>query len=109
MGRGIDVSGISHIINYDIPLDCDDYVHRVGRTGRMSSDRARGMAFTLVGKDEGDQLTSIEKRIDSILEEYIVPNVMAVRERTIRQHVDDLPSPFAPTTHAEDEEFGVVA
>jgi ATP-dependent RNA helicase DeaD len=109
MGRGIDVSGISHIINYDVPLDCDDYVHRVGRTGRMSSEYARGTAFTLVGKDEGDQLTNIEKRIDRVLEEYVVPNVMAVRQKTVRQHVDDLPSPFAPTTHAEDEEFGVVA
>ena len=35
VGRGIDVSNISHIINYDIPSFCDDYVHRVGRTGRM--------------------------------------------------------------------------
>jgi len=109
MGRGIDVSGISHIINYDVPLDCDDYVHRVGRTGRLSSDNARGTAFTLIGKDEGDQLTNIEKRIDRILEEYIVPNVMAVRQKKIRQHVDDMPDPFAPTSHAEDEEFGVVA
>ena len=108
MGRGIDVSGISHIINYDIPLDCDDYVHRVGRTGRMSSEYSRGMAFTLVGKDEGDQLTNIERRIDRILEEYVVPNVVAVRQKTVRQHVNDMPSPFAPTTHAEDEEFGVL-
>lgn len=109
MGRGIDVSGISHIINYDIPLDCDDYVHRVGRTGRMSSDYTRGTAFTFVCLDEGEQLTNIEKRIDRILEEYIVPGVMAVRERAKRQHVNELPSPFAPRIHAEDEEFGVVA
>ena len=37
VGRGIDVSSISHIINYDIPQFCDDYVHRVGRTGRMGA------------------------------------------------------------------------
>ena len=36
VGRGIDISGISHIVNYDIPEFCDDYIHRVGRTGRMS-------------------------------------------------------------------------
>ncbi len=109
MGRGIDVSGISHIINYDIPLDCDDYVHRVGRTGRMSSEYSRGTAFTFVCKDEGDQLTNIEKRIDRILEEYIVPNVVAVHQRTVRQHVNDVPDPFAPRAHVEDEEFGIVA
>ncbi len=52
VGRGIDVSSISHIVNYDIPSFCDDYVHRVGRTGRMgakawpipSSRRKRGMS-----------------------------------------------------------------
>ncbi len=109
MGRGIDVSGISHIINYDIPLDCDDYVHRVGRTGRLSSDCLRGNAFTFVCKDEGDQLTNIEIRIDRMLEEFIVPGVMAVRQKAVRQHVDELPSPFAPRVHEQDEEFGVVA
>ena len=61
LGRGIDVSTISHIINYDLPTDTDDYVHRVGRTGRMGRD---GVAFTFVSKNEGDQLTSIEQRMN---------------------------------------------
>jgi len=65
MGRGIDVSGISHIINYDIPEFCDDYVHRVGRTGRAGRF---GVAFTLVSPEEGPQLTSIEMRINKLLE-----------------------------------------
>jgi ATP-dependent RNA helicase DeaD len=65
VGRGIDVSGISHIINYDIPEFCDDYVHRVGRTGRMGRE---GVAFTLVTPEEGSQLTSIEMRINRLLE-----------------------------------------
>jgi ATP-dependent RNA helicase DeaD len=65
LGRGIDVSGISHIINYDVPADCDDYVHRVGRTGRMG--RA-GVAYTFVSKEEGHQLTAIEMRINRMLE-----------------------------------------
>ena len=64
VGRGIDVSTVSHIINFDIPLDCDDYVHRVGRTGRMGRD---GIAFTFVTADEGDQLTSIELNINRLL------------------------------------------
>jgi len=64
VGRGIDVSGISHIINYDIPKFCDDYVHRVGRTGRMGRD---GIAFTFVTVQEGSELTRIEMRIDKLL------------------------------------------
>lgn len=64
VGRGIDVTGISHIINYDVPEDCDDYVHRVGRTGRMGR---QGVSFTFVSLDEGDVLTRIEMRIDRLL------------------------------------------
>ena len=64
VGRGIDVSGISHIINYDIPKFCDDYVHRVGRTGRMGRE---GVAFTFVTAQEGSELTRIEMRIDKLL------------------------------------------
>ena len=64
VGRGIDVSTISHIINFDVPQDCDDYVHRVGRTGRMGRE---GIAFTFICKDEGDILTSIESRINCLL------------------------------------------
>lgn len=65
VGRGIDVSGISHIINYDIPEFCDDYVHRVGRTGRMGRE---GVAYTLVTSEEGAELTRIEMRINRLLQ-----------------------------------------
>jgi ATP-dependent RNA helicase DeaD len=61
VGRGIDVTGISHIINYDTPQFCDDYIHRVGRTGRMGRV---GVAFTFVTPEEGNELTRIEMRID---------------------------------------------
>ncbi len=64
IGRGIDVSSISHIINYDIPAFCDDYVHRVGRTGRMGRE---GVAYTFVAPDEGGELTRIEERINRLL------------------------------------------
>ncbi|MEQ8790181.1 MAG: DEAD/DEAH box helicase [Pirellulaceae bacterium] len=64
VGRGIDVSGISHIINYDIPQFCDDYVHRVGRTGRMGRE---GVAYTFVTPEEGIELTKIEQRINRLL------------------------------------------
>lgn len=59
--RGIDVSAISHIINYDVPEDAEVYVHRIGRTGRMG---ARGVAITFLTKDQGKELTNIEKLIN---------------------------------------------
>ncbi len=64
VGRGIDVTRLSHIINFDIPQYCDDYIHRVGRTGRMGRD---GVAYTFVTPDEGTELTRIEMRIDNLL------------------------------------------
>ncbi|MEX1233246.1 MAG: DEAD/DEAH box helicase [Planctomycetaceae bacterium] len=76
VGRGIDISGISHIINYDIPQDCDDYVHRIGRTGRMASEHL-GRAITFVAPDEGSFLTQIEIRINQLLPPYAVKGFVA--------------------------------
>ena len=75
VGRGIDISTISHIINYDVPQDCDDYVHRVGRTGRMGRD---GIAFTFVVPGEGEFLTNIEQRINKQLERDTIEGFEAV-------------------------------
>ncbi|MDD4890194.1 MAG: C-terminal helicase domain-containing protein, partial [Phycisphaerae bacterium] len=69
MGRGIDVDGISHIINYDLPGDVELYVHRIGRTARMG---AVGVAISLVTPEEGSELTEIEKLINVQLEQKIV-------------------------------------
>jgi len=69
VGRGIDVSGISHIINYDIPEHSDDYVHRIGRAGRLSSD-FHGRAFTMVTQAQGNELTRIEILVNRMIPEY---------------------------------------
>jgi len=66
VGRGIDVSGISHIINYDLPQDPENYVHRIGRTGRMGAD---GVAIAFVTPEQGEQLTAIECFINQQLHE----------------------------------------
>jgi ATP-dependent RNA helicase DeaD len=78
VGRGIDVTAISHIINYDIPTFCDDYVHRVGRTGRMGR---QGVAYTFVTPEEGPELTRIEMRINRLLERDEIPGFDAVGAR----------------------------
>ncbi len=58
--RGIDVAGVSHVINYDIPANPEDYVHRIGRTGRAL---AVGDAFTLTTPDQADDIRAIERFI----------------------------------------------
>jgi len=74
VGRGIDVTSISHIINYDIPQFCDDYIHRVGRTGRMGR---QGVAYTFVTPEEGNELTRIEMRINRLLKRDEIPDLAA--------------------------------
>jgi ATP-dependent RNA helicase DeaD len=75
VGRGIDVTGISHIINYDIPQSSDDYVHRVGRTGRMGRE---GVAYTFVTTEEGSELTRIEILINRLLKRDEIKDFAAV-------------------------------
>ena len=59
--RGIDVEGISHVINYDVPTHAEDYVHRIGRTGRAA---ATGDAITFVSSEEEKYLREIGKFIE---------------------------------------------
>jgi ATP-dependent RNA helicase DeaD len=75
VGRGIDVSSISHIINFDIPQSSDDYVHRVGRTGRMGRE---GVAYTFVTTEEGGELTRIEILINRLLKRDEIDGFIAV-------------------------------
>ena len=65
VGRGIDVRNISHVFNYDLPEDPENYVHRVGRTGRIGAD---GVAIAFVTPEQGRQLTNIELFINKELE-----------------------------------------
>ena len=58
--RGLDVKGVSHVFNFDAPWHPDDYIHRIGRTGRAG---AKGKAFTFVTKADEEAIESIEKLI----------------------------------------------
>ena len=66
VGRGIDVRDISHVINYDIPGDPENYVHRIGRTGRIGAD---GIAILFVTPEQGGALTDIEMFINRMIPE----------------------------------------
>jgi ATP-dependent RNA helicase RhlE len=63
--RGLDIAGVSHVINYDVPENPEDYVHRIGRTGRAQNT---GDAFTLVTEDNVRDARSIERFIGTTIE-----------------------------------------
>jgi ATP-dependent RNA helicase RhlE len=69
--RGIDVDALGHVVNFDVPQAPDDYIHRVGRTGRAE---ATGEAFTLVSSDEEGSLRDIERAIGRRLPRVTVPD-----------------------------------
>jgi ATP-dependent RNA helicase RhlE len=71
VARGIDVEGISHVINYDIPTNPEDYVHRIGRTARAG---ASGIAVSLLTEDEVHELKAIERLIGTTLERHDLPH-----------------------------------
>ena len=76
VGRGIDVEGISHVINFDVPDDPENYLHRIGRTGRMGKD---GMAFMFVCPDQGEPLTTIETLINKSIPCFKIEGFEAFR------------------------------
>ncbi len=74
--RGIDVQGLSHVLNYDVPMSADDYVHRIGRTGRAGQ---KGRAWMLATKDETKYVDAIEKLIEKKITVKKVGNLSASR------------------------------
>src|SRR5437588_4178253 len=68
--RGLDISGITHVINYDVPQQAEDYVHRIGRTGRAASE---GDAFTFMAPDEIAMVRTIERVIGQEIPRISVP------------------------------------
>src|SRR5262245_12784419 len=78
VGRGIDVRNISHVINYDLPEDPENYVHRIGRTGRIGAD---GVAIAFVTPEQGKQLTNIENFINKQLDVDQIEGFEAVRQK----------------------------
>jgi ATP-dependent RNA helicase RhlE len=65
------VEALGHVVNYDVPLASEDYIHRVGRTGRAE---ATGEAFTFVAPEEEGSLRSIERAIGKALPRVVLPD-----------------------------------
>lgn len=75
--RGIDIDDLSRVVNYDLPDDADDYIHRIGRTGRAG---AQGEAVSLVSKDDFKRLCAIERRLQHIIERKEIEGFTAIKE-----------------------------
>ena len=74
--RGLDVNGITHVINYDLPKNAEDYVHRIGRTGRAG---ASGIAISFASSREVDSLRSIERFIGQSIPQHVITGLEPAR------------------------------
>ena len=110
--RGIDISGLSHVVNYSLPFDTATYVHRIGRTGRAGTT---GIAITFVRPEERRKLGFLTKNIlkatKSQLKEGKIPSVNEVLKIKEKRIIDDLKSkifeeiPETPITVSQDEDL----
>jgi superfamily II DNA/RNA helicase len=71
IARGIDVDGIDLVVNYDVPGDAEDYVHRVGRTARAKST---GVALTMINENDMEKFATIERLIDTTIYKSPLPD-----------------------------------
>ena len=70
--RGLDITGVTHVINFDLPMVAEDYVHRIGRTGRGG---AFGIAVSLIGPDDWSKLAQIERLTGNRLDRTVIPGL----------------------------------
>jgi superfamily II DNA/RNA helicase len=92
--RGLDVAGISHVINFDMPRQPDDYVHRIGRTGRAG---ATGVAISLASFADRGTLRQIERHTGAAIAAHVIPG-LEPRNRNRGVH-DAAPSRARPRSN----------
>ena len=81
VARGIDVADVAHVVNYDLPREAEDFVHRVGRTGRAAS---HGVASTFAAPDEAHALKKIERTLAISTKKYRVRPNPEARGQAVR-------------------------
>lgn len=87
--RGIHVHGIRHVINYDMPQDADDFIHRAGRTGRVEET---GTATTFVLPEEARDIQGIERIVEKKIERLPLPSGLSSEPRSLHDEAFDLRS-----------------
>jgi ATP-dependent RNA helicase DeaD len=99
--RGLDITGVSHVVNYDIPNSPDIYVHRIGRTGRAGET---GRAITMITSKQRPDLEAIERHAKTEIPEWTGPNGSsgpARRTRSERESDRPAAEPVVPTSEVE--------
>lgn len=81
ISRGIDIDDIKIVINYDVPKECEDYIHRIGRTARANND---GLAITLVNEKDQKAFHAIEKFIDKKIYRIPMPEGMEAPQEIVK-------------------------
>ncbi len=84
--RGIDINQLPCVVNFDLPYVPEDYVHRIGRTGRVGTS---GLAVSFFSEDESKQLQSIERLIGHVLEREIIPGFAPIEKLPTTSPYDD--------------------
>lgn len=85
--RGLDVKGVSHVFNYQLPFDSESYVHRIGRTGRGGQE---GIAVSIVTPAEFRSLHKIQKDVGTKIESKVVPNKSALKDKALQSFLDNI-------------------
>jgi ATP-dependent RNA helicase DeaD len=85
--RGLDVKGVSHVFNYQLPFDSESYVHRIGRTGRGGQE---GSAVSIVTPAEFRSLHKIQKDVGTEITSKTVPNKDAVKDKTLASLLENI-------------------
>jgi len=88
--RGLDVSDVTHVFNYQLPFDSESYVHRIGRTGRAGKD---GVAISIVSPHEFRQLSKIQKDTGGTMESRVIPTIGDVKIKkadTLVKKIDEV-------------------
>jgi ATP-dependent RNA helicase DeaD len=85
--RGLDIDGLTHVFNLDIPDDPERYVHRIGRTGRAGK---KGIAITLISGKERYKLRQLEQQVGMPLPPQPLPNVAQIQERRIGRFTEQI-------------------
>ncbi|HEX2071385.1 MAG TPA: DEAD/DEAH box helicase, partial [Thermoleophilaceae bacterium] len=103
--RGLDITGVSHVVNYDVPNSPDIYVHRIGRTGRAGET---GRAITLITPKQREDLEAIERHANTEIPAWTAPNGAAPerpkRERRAKAAEPESQEPKVEAVEQEDEE-----
>lgn len=101
--RGIDVSGLTHVVNFSLPEDQESYVHRIGRTGRAGKE---GTAITFVGKNDVRKIQQVSRRFNAVIKPLEVPciaDIMEARATQAATYLNSLNSANMPNMRAVED------